>query len=161
MDQPELSKPGFHLLLGVWHGRGVSDFPTIPRAEYEETLRVEWDDAREVFFYEQKVVLADGSPSHREFGFIRVSDDGVVDLWNAQKNGRSEVLTGTSTWDPEGAVLQLDLRSVSYGGDPRMIRSRRVITVGSDSLRYDLSMQTTTAPSADLLPHLECEMTRG
>lgn len=55
--------PGLELLAGEWHGRGVAEFPTIERVEYTEVLRLEWDAGREVFVYEQRADLADGSPS--------------------------------------------------------------------------------------------------
>lgn len=150
----------FHLLAGRWRGRGISDFPTIDRVEYVDELDIEWDAGRQVFCYEQRAVLADGSPSHRECGFIRILEDGHVEWWNAQKNGRTEVLTGSGSWNESSQELELDLRSTEFGNDPRMLASRRRLKVTAESLRYELSMVTTTTPEPDLLPHLRSGLTR-
>ena len=67
------STSALDLLVGEWRGRGVADYPTIERVEYTETLRVEWDAGHDVLAYEQRAWLSDGSPSHRESGFLRVA----------------------------------------------------------------------------------------
>ena len=148
------------LLIGEWKGRGVADFPTIDRVEYTEELRVEWDPGREVLCYEQRVVLSDGRPSHRETGFIRELPEGDVELWNAQDNGRTEVLRGSSSWDESAGELVVDLRSVVFGNDPRMLESRRLLRVGAERLGYDLLMATTTTAELSVLPHLRCDLAR-
>jgi len=155
-----LSIPGLHLLVGEWRGRGVADFPTIDRVDYAEDLRFEWDADREVLFYEQRAVLSDGTPSHRESGFLRVIPGGQVELWNVQDNGRTEVLRGSSSWDESAREFLVDLRGVEFGNDPRMLESRRLMTTSSERLTYDMSMATTTTPVADHLPHLRSELTR-
>jgi len=155
---PAPSEPGFALLVGEWRGRGVADFPTIDRAEYDEDLRIEWDEGRGVFCYDQRATLANGSPSHRELGFISILDDGGVRLWNTQNNGRTEVLSGSSSWDPDQAELRIDLSSVEFGNDPRMLESHRILTVREGSLAYQLAMSTTTTAEPDRLVHLACEL---
>ncbi|MDH3733833.1 MAG: hypothetical protein OEU54_09885 [Gemmatimonadota bacterium] len=50
---------------------------------------------RELFCCEQRAVLADGTPTHRESGFIRILEDGDIEMWNAQSNGRTEVPGGS------------------------------------------------------------------
>lgn len=155
-----LSTSGLRLLVGEWRGRGVADFPTIERVDYVEELQVEWDPGRDVLCYEQQVVLPGGGPSHRESGFIRVVAGGEVELWNAQDNGRTEVLRGSSEWDDSAGQLRLDLRGVAFGNDPRMLKSRRLLTVNAEQLRYEVSMATTATAKAELLPHLRCDLTR-
>ena len=127
-------EPGLRFLVGEWRGRGVADFPTIDRVDYTEELRIEWDPGREVLCYEQLAILSDGSPSHRESGFIRGLPGGAVELWNAQNNGRTEVLLGSSEWDESAQELRVDLRSVVFGNDPRMLESRRMLTVNAERL---------------------------
>ena len=154
------STGALRLLVGEWRGRGVADFPTIDRVEYTEELRVVWDPGREVFCYEQLAVRADGMPSHRESGFIRIVTGDEVELWNAQDNGRTEVLRGTTARDEAAGEVTVDLHSVAFGNDPRMIESRRLLTVSAERLRYELSMATTTTEQAVVQPHLSCELAR-
>jgi len=145
-------------LVGVWQGEGVARFPTIVETRYTEELAVEHDAARDVLVYEQKVRLPDGSVSHREVGFIQVLDDGGVQLWNVQNNGRVEVLRGSLEGLHPSAGIELDLRSVGFENDPRMLGSTRRIRVEGESLTYEQSMATTTAPDDELRPHLSARL---
>ncbi|MEM7414411.1 MAG: FABP family protein [Gemmatimonadota bacterium] len=150
-----------HLLVGEWSGRGVADFPTIDRVEYDETLRYEWDEGRSVLVYEQRAQLGDGTPSHRESGFIRPLDDGRVELWNAQNNGRTEVLRGSAMWSEADQTLTLEVKSVDFGNDERMLHSERRIRVRAGRLTYELIMATTTTGDATPRSHLTAELDRS
>ena len=164
MSTPEpgsIAPRGLHLLIGQWTGRGVADFPTIERVEYTEELRIEWDPGREVLAYEQSVTLADGSPSHRESGFIRSDPGDEVQVWNAQDNGRTEVLRGTSSRNESAAALRLELRSVAFGNDPRMLESSRLWTVDAGRMRYEVHMMTTTTETPSVQRHLRCDLIRS
>ena len=159
MTHPSL-KGSLRLLAGEWRGRGVADFPTIERVDYMEELLVEWDSGRDVLCYEQRVVLADGSPSHREVGFIRVLGEGGLELWNAQDNGRTEVLRGSGEWNDSAGELAIVLESVTFGNDPRMVGSKRELRLGPSQLTYEVAMSTTTAPDAELRLHLRAQLDR-
>lgn len=156
---PSAQAVDIRLLEGEWRGTGIADFPTIERVQYNEVLTVTWDAARAVLVYEQVVELEDGSASHRETGFIRSSEDGAAELWNAQDNGRTEVLRGSIQAGENGEVV-FDLASVAFGNDPRMLSSRRQLWVGPNQLRYQLEMATTTAPDAQVRTHLQAELSR-
>ena len=147
-------------LVGHWVGRGVADFPTIERVDYSEELRIDWDAGREVLVYEQLAVLADGSPSHRESGFLEVLDSGEVQLWNVQNNGRSEVLRGSASWDALENELTLELRSVAFANDERMLESRRLWRADAHRLHYEMRMMTTTTDRPEVLQHLQCDLER-
>jgi len=77
-----------------------------------------------------------------------------------RSGGRTEVLRGSWAWDEASGELSIELRSVQFGNDPRMLESRRRLTVSAERLRYELSMATTTTPAPDVLPHLSCDLTR-
>ena len=149
-----------HLFVGEWRGRGIGDFPSIERVEYTEELTVAWDSGREVLCYDQRAVLADGTPSHREVGFIRLLDGEELEMWNAQSGGRTEVLQGRCEWNDSADELVIDVHSVAFGNDARMLKARRQLRVSSDRLRYEVFMSTTTVPESDLLPHLTAELAR-
>lgn len=52
------------------------------------------------------------------------------------------------------------LEGVEFGNDPRMLGSSRELRVSGDSIRYRMSMATTTAPSPDARPHLAGKLVR-
>lgn len=149
-----------HVLAGSWRGEGSARFPTIEAAEYLEELRIEWDDGREVLSYEQLITLSDGRPSHREVGFVRELPEGSLILWNAQDNGRTEVLAGTFTRDAADGALVIELASRSFGNDPRMLGSTRRIRVMAGQLTYEMKMSTTTVPDEAYRPHLNARLRR-
>lgn len=145
-------------LAGSWKGVGSADFPSIGHYDYSEELRLEWDSARSGLVYDQRAVLADGSPSHRELGFIRLMDDGQVQLTNSQNNGRCEALRGELTVSPTQIIMQL--ASVEFANDPRMLASTRTLRLEGDTLSYEMGMQTTTVESSTPLPHLTATLRR-
>lgn len=157
---PPAASAGLHVLVGRWRGEGVAEFPTIVRTGYEEELTVEWDAERGLYCYARLARLADGSASHRETGFIARLDDGSIQLWNAQGNGRTEVLRGDASADPDSGEYVIRLASVAFGNDPRMLGSSRWLRVAPDRIRHEMRMATTTAPSPDARPHLTGELVR-
>jgi hypothetical protein len=147
-------------LAGVWKGEGSGSFPTIEPFTYDETLRLEFDRDYPLIHYEQRTrLLSTGEKSHWESGFIRVLDDGQVELSNAQGSGRVEVLRGVCVTGGDWA-LRLELDSVVFGNDPRLQRTRRVFTLQGDTLHYVKWMATWTTERRELLQHLEATLTR-
>lgn len=144
-------------LVGRWEGTGTVDYPTIDPFTYREVLEVR--EREGLFHYELSTWLTDGAeevPSHQETGFIRIGDDGTVDMLNAQGSDRVEVLRGKAATEED--VLVLELESVAIAGDDRMIRSWRSLELEGDELRYTMGMATTRVPDGAL--HLTARLSR-
>lgn len=54
----------------------------------------------------------------------------------------------------------LELNSIVLGNDPRVLETKRVITVEGDSLRYAQFMATTTTGAPVMQRHLEAVLRR-
>ncbi len=145
-------------LEGSWHGRGSGKYPTIDSFEYEETLTFEPDARYPLIHYEQRTrLLPSGEPSHWESGFIRPLDDGVIEVSNSQDGGRVEVLRGRLV---DGEPLKLVVDSVVLDHDPRLVQTRRILTLRDGTLRYEVQMSTRTTPEPRLQTHLEAVLSR-
>lgn len=70
MDSPGLFSK-LKLLQGLWEGKGVGQFPTIPSFNYDEIIQFSIDPIRKIILYEQKTFLKEEQRnSHWEAGFI-------------------------------------------------------------------------------------------
>ena len=145
-------------LAGKWEGTGTGGFPTIDGFSYREVLEIR--EREGLFHYELSTWRIDGAeevPSHQETGFIRIGDDGTVEMLNAQGSDRVEVLRGTAS--ATGRTLVIDAESVAIAGDDRMIRSWRSLELQGDELRYTMGMATTRVP--DGATHLTARLVRA
>lgn len=151
-----------HPFLGTWRGEGDGDFPGIDPFHYVEEVTFRTRDGEVSIFYEQQtwVIHASGEreASHWESGFLQVTDDGDIDLLNAQTSGRVEVLRGAATLDDAGRLC-VDLKSIVHAHDPRMVSTRRQYTIDGDTLRYEADMRTEK--SGETLRHLEATLQRS
>ncbi len=142
-------------LLGVWRGEGEGTFPTISAFKYgEEITFVHAHASKPVIAYAHKTFkLADKAPMHAESGFLRLALDGSVACVIAQATGMAENSQGTFA----GGVLSL--RSTAIGGAEKVLEVAREYTLSEDgeTLRYEISMRTTTQP---LQPHLRATLRR-
>lgn len=157
MDHIELLKS----LIGEWTGRGRGGYPTIKPFEYIETLRFSADD-RPMVHYEQitkrrNFGMDEYVSSHWENGFIRLLDDGQVQINNTQSGGRVEVLTGSLEQTKNGFVMRLV--STSFLNDPRMLETTRVIEVDGDTLHFKMLMRIKTV--SKMTVHLEAKLIRS
>ena len=148
-------------LLGEWSGSGKGEYPTIAPFEYVETLRFT-SNTDLLIHYEQKTerLLKDQAepvPSHWESGFIRLLDDGTVQVNNAQSGGRTELLTGPLDRTEKGFILRL--RGTSFLNDPRMLESSRTIEMIGEALQYNAHMRTNAVPKMTI--HLEARLHRN
>jgi len=149
------------LLAGTWSGSGTGDYPTIDAFSYSETLRFEPDASYPLFHYEQRAfLLPGGEPSHWESGFIRPLPSGEVEFSSSQDSGRVEVLRGRPETDEPTGELRLVLDSVLLGHDPRLVSTRRILSVRGDRLRYEKLMATTTTTRPELRRHLAAALDR-
>jgi hypothetical protein len=146
-------------LIGTWKGRGVAEFPTIETTQYFEELKFSFVEIDPAIYYEQKTWFIDndqkGAPLHFEFGFILPKDNGIYEMNNAQKNGRTEVLSGNLSMF-SGNTFHLALQSKSFSNDDRMIRSGRDFYIDGNALKYYVNMATQKTP--EFRNHLEAEL---
>jgi hypothetical protein len=153
-----LSFEQLRLLHGVWRGRGRGQYPTIDPFDYDEETRFEFDDRYPLIHFEQRTILGNGEPGHWESGFVRVADDGTVEISTAQDGGRVEVIRGPLA--VAGSGFRLDLESVALGHDERLLRTGRVLELSGDRLRYEMKMSTRTTDAPQWLTHLTAELRR-
>lgn len=146
-------------LIGTWEGTGAGQFPTINAFSYREVLEISGDYEALLLHYKQRTwrLTDEGEvESHKETGFIGVTEDGVVEITSSQGLDRVEVLRGeVSTSD---AGFTLDVKSVSIAHDPRMIRSWRSMVFDTERLTYTMGMATTAVPEGAV--HLQAELKR-
>lgn len=145
-------------LVGTWLGKGEGGYPTIEPFRYRELLEISERSDHPSLHYEQRTwrFTDDGEVvSHWETGLLRISSDGSLKLLNAQA-GRTESMTGS--WRRDNGGWTLELASNEFGGDQRVKASRRVLSVASKGLTYEMSMET--AATQEMSAHLRAELTR-
>jgi hypothetical protein len=152
--------PLFTLLVGTWTGTGRGEYPTITSFDYRETLAFTRRDEKSLAYEQRAQKRMDGQTewlvSHWENGFIRILENGELELVNAQSGGRSEVLIGAI--ETRGDVTRIRFASREIVNDPRMVSSARRFELEGDTLRYEMEMQTTAVDRS--LTHLKTELRR-
>ncbi len=150
------------ILNGTWVGQGKGQYPTIESFSYQEQVRYEFDSSYPLFHFEQKTMLMPtNEPSHWESGFIRVLDNGLIEISSAQDSGRVEVLQGKidPSETPEDS-LRMELNSVALAHDDRLVQTKRVYVVTNGTLTYQKFMATNTTDRPRLILHLEASLKR-
>lgn len=147
-------------LAGTWKGQGKAYFPTIKDFVYDEEVRFVKASDRPALYYEQRAAFKQPGAAavagvHWETGFIRVLDDGGIELVNAQGNGRLEHIRLTIREVAGGIELTGDAKQFN---DARMKGATRVYTLTGDVLRYTLHMATTNVGASTR--HLDAELRR-
>ena len=134
----------FTILEGTWKGEGRGQFPTVTSFDYRETLTFTRRDEKTLAYEQRTQKRYDGQTewleSHWENGFIRVLENGELELTSAQI-GRTEVLVGSV--EANGNLFKIHFVSKDITNDPRMISSARKFELEGDSLYYEMEMQTT------------------
>jgi len=142
----------FSLLAGTWTGEGRGEYPTVQSFDYRETLIFTRRDDKSLAYEQRTHKRYDGQTewlvSHWENGFIRMLENGDLELVNAQSGGRSEVLIGTG--EISGSLFRIQFNSKLVINDPRMICTARTFELEGETLRYQVEMQTT---AVDRLTH--------
>ncbi|MGI9666526.1 MAG: FABP family protein [Acidimicrobiia bacterium] len=159
-----------HELVGRWVGDGVGFFPTIDDFSYRETLVIEaaHQDAA-LLRYSQTTWKQVGdieAPSHVETGFIGITEEGLVEMFNAQGVDRIAALSGSLTTLPDTTgsgeagpqSLVMHLTSDLLAKDDRMVSSWRTWTLTEDTLSYEMGMRTTAV--SEEIPHLRATLHR-
>lgn len=148
-------------LLGFWRGTGRGNFPTIEPFSFLEETRFTENAGEQVLHFEQKSWQLDENgeiikPLHWESGFFMPTEDGFIEILNAQNSRRVEVLRGKSFF--ENGRWVLDTKSILHGYDARMANSARKFEVFGNMLRYQLQMATNKV--VEIQTHLEAELKR-
>jgi len=158
-DNPTTAPQLFTLLEWTWAGEGRGQFPTITSFDYRETLTFTRRDEKSLAYEQRTQKRYDGQTewleSHWENGFIRILENGELELVNAQI-GRSEVLIGSI--EALDAIIRIRFVSKTIANDPRMVSSARTFELDGDSLRYEMEMQTTKVNQ--LTQHLKIALQR-
>jgi hypothetical protein len=147
------------LVEGTWTGDGRGEFPGVISFDYRETLTFTRRDEKTLAYEQHAQKRYDGQtdylPSHAEHGFIRIAENGELELVSHQK-GRNEVLVGSV--EPVRTSFRIHFVSKSITSDPRMVSSERTFELEGDILRYEMSMHTTKVEK--LTPHLKITLQR-
>ncbi|HMQ79998.1 MAG TPA: FABP family protein [Ignavibacteria bacterium] len=150
-----------NFLAGKWHGFGLAVYPDIIPVSYSEMLTCEYDMHKDLLSYSQFTKYTDpernGRTLHMESGFIRKSESGVIELSNAQNNGRVEVMI-LDECDLFAEEIPLIFRSKLFGNDPRMIITERLYNYTGSKISYEMKMATMKNP--ELSTHLTGELIR-
>jgi len=149
----------FTHLTGTWTGEGRGGFPTVTSFDYRETLTFTRRDEKTLAYDQRTQKRYDGQTdwleSHWENGFIRILENGELELTSAQL-GRVEVLIGKV--ETEGNITRIHFVSKTIANDPRMVSSARRFELEGDSLHYEMEMQTTAVNQS--VKHLEIALRR-
>jgi len=158
-NQPIVANHIFTLLEGTWTGEGHGGYPTVTSFDYRETLTFTRRDEKSLAYEQKTQKRYDGQTewlvSHWEFGFIRILDNGELEMNSAQV-GRVEVLTGKV--ETEENITRIHFVSKTIENDPRMVSSARRFELDGDTLRYEMEMQTTVVEQ--MTQHLKIELHR-
>jgi len=151
-DNPATVKDAFDLLEGTWHGEGRGGYPTIDSFDYREKLVFTRKNDSTLTYDQRTEKRVNGSdefiPSHWENGFIKILENGDLELVNAQSGGRGEVLTGHI--EVLGSMIRLHFVSKALMNDARMVATARVFELEGDKLGYEMEMSTN---KVDTLTH--------
>jgi hypothetical protein len=149
----------FTLLEGTWTGEGRGGFPTVHSFDHRDTLTFTRRDEKTLAYQQRAQKRYDDQTdwlvSHWESGFLRILENGALEMTSAQI-GRNEVLVGSvTTLDP---LIRIHFVSKSITNDPRVVCSERFFELDGDLLGYEMNMQTTKVDR--LTPHLKITLQR-
>jgi hypothetical protein len=155
-----VSKQVIDLLEGTWKGEGRGEFPGVTSFDYRESLSFTRRDENTLAYEQRTQKLYDGQSeylqSHWENGFIKILENGDLELSDVQSSGRSEVLIGKI--GKLAMAIRIEFTSRSFGNDTRMVSSARTFLLEGDTLRYTMEMQTTKVDQST--PHLKISLQR-
>ncbi len=149
-------------LAGTWVGPGQGRYPTIEGFAYAEQLEIVPIPGKPRLHWRVTTRAADdGRGLHAESGFLRLTDDGEVELVLATGAGLVEVSTGLLDVDDDTDTVELVLSSDTMAGTPTakaVTATERTYRVTGDTLTYEVAMAAVGEP---LSPHLTATLTRA
>ncbi|MFY0407318.1 FABP family protein [Solicola sp. PLA-1-18] len=124
-------------LLGTWHGDGHGAYPTIDAYTFEEDVAFAHDGRAFLHYFSRQWVTDEAGervgPGDLETGFLRVVEDGVVELVLAQQSGYAQIWYGTI----EGPRLTLTTDvSVRTGSAVELTAAQRMYGLVDGDLMY-------------------------
>jgi len=105
------------------------------------------------------VLLLTREASHWESGFIRVLENGTIEISNSQDSGRVEVLQGKIELI-ENSDFKIEFNSIVLENDPRLVQTKRIFEISGNKFVYKKFMATHTTPTPNLMQHLQAELVR-
>lgn len=157
---PEAVHGALGALAGTWIGPGQGRYPTIEGFSYAERLEIVPIPGKPRLSWRVTTRAADdGRGLHAESGFVRLTDDGGVELVLATGAGLVEVSTGLA--EADGETLEVVLASELVAGTPtakEVTATERAYRVTGDTLAYEVGMAAVGHP---LTPHLSATLTRA
>ncbi len=144
-------------LAGEWHGEGFSKYPTIDSTSYDEIWIFKPDDYKPCIHFDQKTWYKNdtdqnGQTVFWDTGFILLKENEIL-LISSQAGGRQETYRLTNH-----AALTYTFESISFANDPRMVKSQRILTISTQTLSYELNMETRENRKFE--NHLRAELKR-
>jgi len=160
---PPVAEPAVHgplaALAGTWTGPGQGRYPTIVGFSYAERLEVVPIPGKPRLAWRVTTRAADdGRGLHAESGFLRLTDDGDIELVLAMGSGVVEVSTGLV--EADGETLELVLSSDTVVGTPTaksVAATERTYRITGGTLTYEVAMAAVGEP---LTPHLTATLQR-
>ena len=147
-------------LAGTWTGPGQGRYPTIETFGYAERLEIVPIPGKPRLAWRVTTRAADdGRGLHAESGFLRLTEDGEVEMVLALGSGVVEV--GTGLVEADGEALELVLSSDTVAGTPTaksVTATERTYRIQGDTLTYEVAMAAVGQP---LTPHLTATLTRS
>lgn len=140
-------------LIGTWRGHGQVWLPTRPATDYDEEIRFSPRNPTTIEYWQHATHSVDGSPSHAEVGFWRVTADGALEV-SVAIGGAVEVSEGTLAAD------RIELRSsgvVRARTSRRFAGTARHYRLEPDRITYDVELATV---DHSLSGHLRGELRR-
>ena len=124
-------------LLGTWRGTGEGVYPTIDSFRYEEEARFT-HTGRPFLVYSSKTWHPDtGRPMHAENGFIRIMDEGRVELVIAHAFGITEISEG---W-VKGTSLEVTSKTLASSSTAKTVDGvSRSLEMHDALLTYEIGM---------------------
>lgn len=124
-------------LLGTWRGTGEGIYPTIDAFRYEEEARFT-HTGRPFLVYSSKTWHPDdGRPMHAESGFIRIADEGRIEMVIAHAFGITEIGEGAVN----GSSLEVTSQALASSSTAKSVDEiSRTLLVEAEVLSYEIGM---------------------
>lgn len=132
-------------LIGSWRGPGRGEYPTIAPFEYTEELTFT-DVGKPFLTYLQRTWSPQGVPMHTETGYLRVSNDTVVELILAQPTGQTELAEGPLVTEPGGFGAKLHSRMVNAASAKTVEATIRRLRLADDKVTTTFAMAAVGIP---------------
>lgn len=118
--------------VGRWRGNGRVENATTESYNFSEDLTILTTLDSSLLQYESRAITPEGRSL--ELGFIRLKDDGSLEVTSIQSGGRVEVLVGSIEGLENGAVIWL--RHALIGNDEAVTGITGQLQVSGDKLDY-------------------------